>query len=139
VDCTSIDRGSPLPASTKPTCRPTTPPRHRAGGDVIDPAALGIGRDQPAFALGSVDEHLAVVAAGDRRRRHRSRRQDAAAMQRKQPLVALGGTSSTRLLAQHEGCGATEKMCRHHRRAGREPRGVRSTTEGVLLDVSVMQ
>ena len=78
-------------------------PRHRAvraAGDMIDPAALGIGRNEAAVALGVRRKHLAVVAAGDDRHAIARGRQDAAAMDGEPLLVGLVGNQQHGLLAE---------------------------------------
>ena len=114
-------------------------PGHRtvgARGDVIDPAALRVGRNRPAFALRIGREHLAVIAAGNDRDAVGRGRQNAAPVDRQPLLVALVGDQQHRLLAEHKGRRAAEQMHRHHRRAGYDHARAFNDGRGVGYNVS---
>ena len=71
---------------------------------------FGVGREVSAFALGVGRDQLAVVAAADDARAVGRGRQDGAAMHRDAPRLAVRLGEHDRLLAEHEGGGAAEKM-----------------------------
>jgi hypothetical protein len=101
-------------------------PRQRAvrpGGDMIDPAVLGIGGDELAVAVGAGDEHFAVVAARRDPSTIARRRENATAMNSDPLLIAVVGNQMDRLLAEHEGRGAAKEIYCHHQCAAGDRAG----------------
>ena len=85
---------------------------------MVDPAALGVGRDGFAVAVGVGRHDLAVVAAGDDAGAVARRRQDRAAVHGDALRLAVARRQQERLLAEHEDRGLLQEMHADHRRAG---------------------
>ena len=85
---------------------------------MVDPAALGIGRDGLAVALGVGRHDLAVVAAGDHAGAIARRRQDRAAVDGNALRLAVARRQQQRFLAEDEDGGLLQEMHADHRRAG---------------------
>src|SRR5262249_47583120 len=89
------------------------PDRH-----VVDPAVLGIGREDDALSLRVGRHDLAVVAAGDDAALIGGRGEDGPAVDRDAARLARARHEKERLFAEHEHRRLPEKMRGHHRRAG---------------------